>query len=111
MIDFEIKNPYIYCFGRSCNAWICLLSKFFSILGRSIIPHALTSESRIIISTLSLKQVIEEFFQRFPPSVNHPYHLILFLTGTVIFFLPRKREDLNKSKWYLITVLEKGGNT
>ena len=55
LIEFEINYPYMYIFGRSFNTWIWSLSNVLSILGMAIIPHALTSSSRALLSPLSLK--------------------------------------------------------
>ena len=55
LINFEIKYPYMYFFERSCNTCKWQLSNMLSMLGMAIIPHLLTSASRILLSTLSLK--------------------------------------------------------
>ena len=54
LIDLEIRYPYIYLFVRSCNTWIWSFSRVLSFIGIEIIPHALSSASRILLSTLSL---------------------------------------------------------
>ena len=41
LINFEIKYPYIYLFGISCNTWIGSLSEMISMICMYIIPHAL----------------------------------------------------------------------
>ena len=55
LINFETKYPYMHRFGISCNTWIWSSSKVFSMLVMAILPHALLSTSRIMLSTLSLK--------------------------------------------------------
>ena len=52
LVKFEIKYPYMYRFGTSCNTWIWSLSKVLSMLGTVIIPHELPSSSRILLSLL-----------------------------------------------------------
>ena len=60
------------------------------MLGIAIMPHEFLSASIILLSLLSLKEVILAFLQLVSLTVNHPYHLPHCLTGTVIIFLPRK---------------------
>ena len=55
LINFEIKYPYIYRFGRSCDTWIWSLSEVISMIGMEIMPYALTSASMILLSMLSLR--------------------------------------------------------
>ena len=52
--------------------------KGFSMIGIVIMPHELTSTSSIILSTLSLKEAIEEFVQLVYSAANHSYNLIPF---------------------------------
>ena len=49
-----------------------------SMIGMAIMPNALPSESRILLSTLSLKKVIESFVQLVYSPVNHSDQLITF---------------------------------
>ena len=55
LINFDMKYPYMYRFGRLCSTWIWSLSKVLSMIGMEIMPHALPSVSRILLSPLSLK--------------------------------------------------------
>ena len=81
------------------------------MIGMEIIPHALTSASRILLSMLSLKEYIESFVELVYLVANHSYHLLQFLVGIVILFLPRKGEGLYSSKWHCLNVLGEGVNS
>ena len=64
-----------------------------SILGMPVISYAFPSASRVMLSTISYKEVIRVFLPLISQAVNHPDHLPPFLTGAVILFRPRKGED------------------
>ena len=70
------------------------------MIGMAIIPHALTSASRIILSTLSLKWSIGSFMKLVYSAANHSYNLLPFLPGTVIllFFKNRERVEIHPSE-------------
>ena len=67
-----------------------------SIIGMDIMPHAFPSVNRVLLSML--RKVIEACVKIFSSVVNHPYHMLLFLRGTVILFIPRKGNAYNASK-------------
>ena len=55
LIKFDIKYPYMYHFGVSCNTCIWSLSMVFSMIVIEIMPHVLLLSSNIILSMLSFK--------------------------------------------------------
>ena len=48
------------------------------MIGMAIMPHALNSASRILISTLLLKEVIEAFVQLVYPEAKYSYYMLPF---------------------------------
>ena len=76
------------------------------MIGKEIIPHALPSSYRVLLSMLM--KVIESLVNSFSSVVNHPDHLIQFWRVTMMLFIPINGKDWNASTLNCLIVLEEG---